>query len=445
MSPQLDTQPKSNQTVTVSLVSQKCVIEPAQPELSFQIYTKRHQPFTNGPHAGQVVCGLFPLIFEQEDNAGTPISSCYAGLAPLVVQQLKRNGVQVQFKNKNRSSLKGPRYFPYDLFEEPDEAVLGFMQRHERGIILHAPKLANVARILAQIAYAFPNKSILVAVTRKTDAWKLRNQIVKLLHARVVSVATSGTNLKSSSRVIIGTYTQLAQGFIGIERRDLLFSLNPDEMLANYFGKETINAAHKARFDGFLPRNKKIVTYFKHQLLALFGTNRISIPVPGKVERPVQVLFNRFFHYDPLKQFPRNPWQLKRQELWEHTVRNDLIVSIASGLTKQDRNLLTPVLSKQIRFNKKSRIGILVDNVDHAARLGKRLKGWIAVMGPVFCTERNLLPEIGAIAAELGLRESFSLAVLEELWHTSWITWETALQTAVGKYDQIYGSNTHVG
>jgi retron-type reverse transcriptase len=67
-----------------------------------------------------------------------------------------------------------------------------------------------------------------------------------------------------------------------------------------------------------------------------------------------------------------------------------------------------------------------------SARLA--LRGWTTWMGPAFKSGRKLLPKIGALATDLGLRESFSKKELHRLWHDSWTRWRESLLTARRKH-----------
>jgi hypothetical protein len=69
------------------------------------------------------------------------------------------------------------------------------------------------------------------------------------------------------------------------------------------------------------------------------------------------------------------------------------------------------------------------------------LRGWVVHKGPAFQRGRNLLPEIGLLAADLGLRESFSQQGLGALWQTSWKRWQTVVQTAASQYARKHGGS----
>ena len=64
----------------------------------------------------------------------------------------------------------------------------------------------------------------------------------------------------------------------------------------------------------------------------------------------------------------------------------------------------------------------------------RALHGWVSGMGPAFKSGRKLLPQIGLLAVDHGLREAFHQDELQGLWQRAWGRWCKALMAARRRY-----------
>jgi retron-type reverse transcriptase len=80
------------------------------------------------------------------------------------------------------------------------------------------------------------------------------------------------------------------------------------------------------------------------------------------------------------------------------------------------------------------------EHAEPIAQARLALIGWVTSMGPAFERGRDLLSDIGTLAADLGLRDACPLADLEVSWERSWVRWASAVAAARCQWAQDEGS-----
>jgi hypothetical protein len=112
-----------------------------------------------------------------------------AGLESLVAEYLRRQGRDVILEGDRPRPLGAPAELPPGGVY-PDPAFLKFVQAFERGVVrYHADgdfKRYGAAWFVAQVARAYPQARIVVAVTRKADARKLQRALQQTLDRPVL-------------------------------------------------------------------------------------------------------------------------------------------------------------------------------------------------------------------------------------------------------------------
>jgi hypothetical protein len=113
----------------------------------------------------------------------------------------------------------------------------------------------------------------------------------------------------------------------------------------------------------------------------LFGFHEITIPAHGCQERPVQLL--RY----PIRGGMTLPVQLggiqlQRRGIWHNAVRNRKLVQITNAFAKGDQDKLVQILGEAVGIPANP-VGVilLVQTVEHALELARRLPGWHVVAG----------------------------------------------------------------
>ena len=284
----------------------------------------------------------------------------------------------------------------------PDDALLEFVRRHERGLIRYDPAHIQVERLIAQVAEAYPTTRILVVASHQNDVIFLD----KRLRERGLQVGRAfyGHESPGTCRVAVTTLSCVGTGLADAANRDMVFYLSPAEA----FGETGIlGLGHWASPDylGSCPKGCNCPIPSTNLVTAVFGEESVSIPKHGRMARPVQVALvpSRWrVHYRG-----EDALAARRRLVWHHPVRNRRIAEIAQALARGDYDKLdrrSPGLGRAARQREDGSIGILVESVEHALALRRHLPGWRVLAGEGAITEGLSPSDVGRVATLSAVR-----------------------------------------
>jgi hypothetical protein len=261
-----------------------------------------------------------------------------------------------------------------------DLPVLDFVRQHDRGLIRYNPERVRPARLIAQIAKAWPQLGVVVTATRPGDAGRLHRSLSKILpHATLFN---GPYTLNDAGQVAIATYSHLGLSGIGIRFRDLYIALNPWELFYTYTncGVEGVDCLHRGRLFGLMPDGLPLDPLRRDLVTALFGVEEVRVPGHGLEPVQVDVAFL------PLSggggATPSDELGFKRNRLWHHPLRNRRIAQLAQALAIEDSRALAenfPEVAWPGGVRDPGRVGVLVENVEHALALHRYLPDWPVV------------------------------------------------------------------
>ncbi|MCH7685567.1 MAG: hypothetical protein IH899_02615, partial [Planctomycetes bacterium] len=193
-----------------------------------------------------------PLFGIVDDPAGDQVVSVCRGLVPLVIERLRQSGFQIDNFDSPPKPLGSFNVDKLrDKFERVDSEFLETVRRHDRAVIRYPRGRVQPAKLIAQIAIAWPKKSILVPVTGVAEAEKLKLQLNRYLPNVIAYHHKNHPNERA--RVAVSTYAH-AGGVAGrLTKRDIVIALNAAELLRSKSGRMCIEYAWRARLYGFLP------------------------------------------------------------------------------------------------------------------------------------------------------------------------------------------------
>jgi hypothetical protein len=141
-------------------------------------------------------------------------------------------------------------------------------------------------------------------------------------------------------------------------------------------------AIENVRLLGFVPHGKSLAPYDEQRLDRWYGKSRLEIPKHGYSNR--KVLVGRL----AIKQGPDlagagNVFEAKQQGIWNNKSRNAIIARLARSLEQEGLKALG--FSERVRRapgrSNGARTGILVENVEHALKIARKLPGWGIISG----------------------------------------------------------------
>lgn len=345
----------------------------------------------------------FPLVWQDTDKFGNPYYQTLAGLEPDVRAFLEALNQEYRLTGDRPLLLSEPVWKKLPGNKAGDRRLLRFIQEEERGIIWYLESTVDLAWLIAQIALAFPQERIVVIGTRQADAAILAKRIRG--HTPSVSLASPHHHPKTATRIVVVTASGLQQHVVGVKERTICLCLNPTETLyskKHWFSSRDWLPVLKARCFGLLNADQILAQQQLDLMNALFGSQRLFIPRHGCRELSVKVTTWDFKGGNNLTS-DASTLDIKRQLVWRDRLRNRLIAGLAKAITESDDQALATKykkIAKDLYSKLGQRVAILVENVEHAARLHQRLPGWPIVAGKAADTT-NLKPTAKA-AIEAG-------------------------------------------
>jgi retron-type reverse transcriptase len=368
----------------------------AQAGLFQRVFTVEHRARINPNNGFEIVAFKDLLVWEDKDKFDRPYLQTFAGMEPYVLDRLKKSGIQVELTGRRPKPLPKPRCIDPEPQLSVDDGLVEFIQDNERGLIRYNPETVQPSWLIAQIALAWPTRQIVVIVTRERDAELLFKYLKR--HDVDASLATTKHHPERCGQVVVVTASGIKQTGVHLEKRSISIALNPTEVL----NKPECLPYLRGRLYGLLIENLSMAPRTMDLLRALFGPSRLYIPLHGCHELPVSVLRLPFrtaikqlqqkkCNALPVEEPDTDLLEFKRQQVWSNALRNRWIAGLARAISEENVKALTikyPSVAKDLSRRVSQRVGILVENVDHAAQLLSRLKTWAIIAHPDVVTHR---------------------------------------------------------
>jgi len=352
-------------------------------------FTVQHAAVADAEHGVSLERVRVPLVWTDSHlDLGVPITRAYAGMQSLIKQRLDERGLHVLDDGTAAPPLSSPSHLvtlaTNGMDFEVDKAMLDMVQRQDLGVVRYSGAHVDPARLVAQIALAWPKMRIIVAVTRREHVWGIRKRLCSqyCLKKWEVTAFTGGSTPDRPGRVRITTYACAAEAGVGGWTPSIFLALNPTEMLSNSWADWGMEIMKHTRMYAMLPMDRDLTQFQRDQISARFGLDEVRIPQHGMVERPANVVFCSVYGGPKL---PRNASlvELLRAGIWKHPVRNRRIATIAKAVATGDSDRLRKEFCEafpRMVSPRRRRTVVLVANVEQALVLAKKLPEWPIVV-----------------------------------------------------------------
>jgi len=136
------------------------------------------------------------------------------------------------------------------------------------------------------------------------------------------------------------------------------------------------SSAIRARMFGVVERGKRLTQSEQDQVISVFGHDLFRYRADGRRFAGIDVVHHAV-HGCAAVADQLGPVALKRQTLWRNPVRNRLINRLARAIVDGNvGGLRLPDLAVYRGQREQARVAVLVENVEHALQLARRLHGW---------------------------------------------------------------------
>ena len=260
------------------------------------LYTVCHELALPPGRAPLIVPRRDPLVWETK-CLERPVKECFAGLEPLVRELLERSGFAVRLRGTRPGPLPAPEMGPVMALGPADFAVLNFVRSHDRGLIRpHRPGLAVAARLIAQIAPAWPEQRIVVVAAHAAHVRRVARRLKA--YGIEAGLSTRRDGEPRSFRVVVATPSRMGNGLVAVERRDIYVALDTAELFnageVYAWGVDGIKVlCARPRLRPARPRRPARARGSRDLITALFGQDQVSVPRHGYVPVHVAVAFTK--------------------------------------------------------------------------------------------------------------------------------------------------------
>jgi hypothetical protein len=276
-----------------------------------------------------------------------------------------------------------------------DAPLLDLVRHRPLGLVRYGATV-DVARLVAQVALAWPGLRVIVACAQRDAAWGLWQRLRPFLPD--VVVAAGKRPCPAVRQVAVATFPHMADlEFFG-RRRDIVIVADALTALgeAPWWG---LVASPPDRLYGLLPRHATPAPYDADCLAEIFGLDEVVLPRHGQRELRVEWALARPVG-GPALAPDLDVLETKRQGLWRQPRRNRRVAHLALALAEGNgpRVLaLCPEATNAAPVGGEAgsgvgrRVVVIVEGLDHAAALAGHLPEWPVIAGP----EVNAPSELG--------------------------------------------------
>jgi hypothetical protein len=180
-------------------------VEPACKVVRRTLRTAVHVPYQVPGGRLRVFSAPVPLSRKQP-WAGGPALCLPAGLGPVAREALRRAGRRVECVGQAPPPLPPADFTRLEGFGAVDRTLLDAVRCHGRALLRYGPGV-DLARLVAEVALAWPDLTVTVLAACRADAWRLGRALRALLPD--VSVVIGQSCPAEVGRVVVATYAGL--------------------------------------------------------------------------------------------------------------------------------------------------------------------------------------------------------------------------------------------
>lgn len=254
--------------------------------------------------------------------------------------------------------------------------VLDFIERHSHGLIRHSLDSSDLSRLIGHVAQSFPKARIAVVGLKRQWLQSIYGKLSNDLKHQV-TLADADDSPEFQLRVLLGTPFALRSANHLDRPYDIILLLDATE-IANDRLMQTAIYRQRSRLYGLLPFETALPPRTKDLVFAAFGPMETLLSAFGRRVRCVETVFGRLdSQFSTLR---ASEWELIHTLIQQNQGRNSLVAAIAHGLAEGVPP--TAQLNRRLpkRYQRRMNTVVLVDGVEHAARLGNILRKWSIVV-----------------------------------------------------------------
>jgi len=256
-----------------------------------------------------------------------------------------------------------------------DRPFLEHIAHHDRGLVRYHGDHVQPARLIAQVARAWPELNLTAVTACRDEVYALVRQL------RAQGIDAFGFTPRNQplveTRVAVTTYSGMAYNPVEPEKQDIVIALDAAEATAKH-PLWCLGHLDRARLYGLVDMRKYLSRHEDDLVRCLFGFEEVVVPGHGQQHRHVEVLWGQG-EGRRLQHDPANNMVSKRYGLWHNETRNRHVARIARAFAAGDKETLAKMFPTKVLSllpTGPSRIFLLVENVEHALAVMPKLPDW---------------------------------------------------------------------
>jgi hypothetical protein len=316
-------------------------------------------------------------LYRERATEEGPVLDCFAGLLPVILRFAERAGYAPRVQGPPVDQLPEPDVRSVERLAPLDVNFLRCVRQHDRALMRCEPSVVDPARLVAQVALAWPQLTVAVAVTRIDEARQVRDRLRRYLPGVVAVTSRSQVPDSEVGRVVVATYNGLGHTGIEVEKRDVLLALNAVEA-SRPNALACLGHAKRARVYGLLAASESVAPFDQDALRLLFGFEEVEVPAQGTPTVRDEVVWWPKVGC-PALSTSMDVVEVKRRGLWRNHARNRLVARLAHRLQAGDWQVVekdSPAAAAGLADRSRPNVAVLVENVEHAEALATYLPGW---------------------------------------------------------------------
>ncbi len=332
------------------------------------------------------VCAVPIPLYDDIEVIGEPGLACWAGWEPVVRRLLCAEGYEVEPTGPPPRPLPEPDLACFQRLGVIDTALLDYVRQQKRALIRYAADSVDPVYLIAQITLAWPKQKIAVIATRIDEGRQIRD---RLRGYGISAVAVNSENVPPEvGAVAVCTPVGLSHLPVRVEWLDIVIVLDA-QAITTKVGMECVSHAERARLFGLMDAAARPAPLERDFMTGVFGFQELVIPRHGYRERGVHML-----HY-PIRGGTRLPSNMdvlttKRLGIWLHALRNRKVAQIASAFRANRMDVADGMFTHRessLVALPRDGVIVLVENIEHALELSRRLPDWTILTGIEICKD----------------------------------------------------------
>lgn len=349
-------------TVAIRRRGREIIVEPSRPTLTSKLTTRSCRYAQDDAGRCRVRTDFQPAYQCGSDGSWL---RCPAGFEPVVRQLLRANEI-VSYEVPPLPAVAISTN--QDLGPVP-QAIRDRLDRTFELLIRYKPG-TSMARLIAQIALAYPQVRIGVLGTNVAEIKRLRRELEPFIPD--ISTVFSRSRPRDIGRIVLGTPLYLAESD-GMDLANIEILVVLDAVQATRGDAFTcVQRAKRARLIGLLATDQRPAPSEMDLIRTMVGFEEVRIP-----EQDITVAWLSF-------KVPVNlpPWPdaltAKREAIWNHEARNRLLVDVTRAIAAGEQHPLLPSIPVTTPVPRPTILH--VESVEHGINVA-RMTGWPVIAG----------------------------------------------------------------